>query len=486
MSTEPMAFITKAKSFFRFLDGKQGSTNIRRSNLETSIFSFYWSLLLLYVALPQGLKTKIGSIDLLNNASPTQIRNAWGPGDAGSLLDTALTWSKFENIDPTNQYWIVHLWTPGMSLIEVPLIWISHIGIPIFWSLLFITTLLWVSIFWLTWKYLTGLIGRLPVASLFLMLGLSWDFQYFFRDSLFYTEGLAFGLLVLGLGVLTWALITKESRLRIFVLAGFFVGTSVLIRHVSDFGLSVFCAIAFIGFVFQRKNAINQILKSVPKKKQNKAKSLIKITDFDFYKLMISGIVANLVLLPWRFLSYFIFGGKPWILSTAAGGVGVGAWTPNSKIGIWGFSGMNWACNIEPLKCISIYLLPQSPHNDLVRLLQAVWAAIQNPISYLNFRGHYLQMNWIPAGVHSIFNFQVISSLLPVALFISGLVILHRSKHALIVAWVWLPFLILELGQLLLIHYESRYFIPIRLFAIGFYLFAIAVKSSKEKVTLDD
>ena len=127
MSTEPKAFITKAKSFFRFLDGKQGSTNIRRSNLETSIFSFYWSLLLLYVALPQGLKTKIGSIDLLNNASPTQIRNAWGPGDAGSLLDTALTWSKIENIDPTNQYWIVHLWTPGMSLIEVPLIWISHI-----------------------------------------------------------------------------------------------------------------------------------------------------------------------------------------------------------------------------------------------------------------------------------------------------------------------------------------------------------------------
>ena len=113
----------------------------RRTQVETFFASGIWFLLTLFIALPQGLKTRLilNGNQVPHSATPQLIRNAWGQGDAGSLLDTAITWSKFHQIDRVSQFWIVHLWTPGMSIIEVPLIWISKLGIPIFWSLLFIT-----------------------------------------------------------------------------------------------------------------------------------------------------------------------------------------------------------------------------------------------------------------------------------------------------------------------------------------------------------
>ena len=99
---------------------------------------------LFHTALPQGFGTLIGGISIANTSSPQAIRNAWGPGDAGSLLDAAITWAQLKNLNPDTQFWIVRLWSPGMSIIEVPLIWLTKIGIPIFWSLLSVTIALWV------------------------------------------------------------------------------------------------------------------------------------------------------------------------------------------------------------------------------------------------------------------------------------------------------------------------------------------------------
>jgi hypothetical protein len=469
--------------FLSRMNGFPKSIGSRRSTRETFLASLIWTSILTTIALPEGFKTKIGTIFVLNNATPTQIRKAWGPGDAGSLLDTALTWSKFHQIDPTTQFWIVHLWTPGMSIIEIPLIWITHIGIPIFWSLLFITIALWTCVFWMTWKYVSVLTGRLPIILIFITLALSWDFRYFLRDDLFYTEGLAFGFLVLGIGMLSWALITNVQNTRIFVIAGALIGFSIFIRHVSDFGLSMFCVLAVIGLIFQRRRLVSQRTKAKQSnRKVIKAKQQIRWSDFAYYRLIVAGVTANLILLPWRIISRTVYGGPIWLLSSAGSAVGPGAWTPNSKIGIWGLSGMNWACNIDPIKCDSLFKLPQTVHNDAVRLEDAVLAAIEHPFAYFKFRAHSLQNNWIPTGVRTTYFIECIVSLVPVALFLFSVFVLLRSRHLLRAGWVWLPFLVLEIGQLLLIQYESRYFIPVRLFTLGFYISVLAFKNARKVI----
>jgi hypothetical protein len=452
-----------------------------RSTRETIIATTVWVLALLFIALPQGFKTRIGTIGLPNNSTPQQIRKAWGPGDAGSLMDIALTWSKFHHIDPTTQYWVVHYWTPGMSLLEVPLIWIAHLGMPIFWSLLFATVLLWGSIFWLMWKHLSPFTGRLFALVISVMLITSWDFRYFFRDDLFYTEGLSLGLLVLALGIISWAVLASKTRSILFIISGTLIGISILIRHVSDAGLSVFTSAAVFGLFFQYRSALKMVHNSSDKKnKQLRLKRKIVLSNFSLYGPVVAGLTANLVLLPWRFVSRIVFGGPLWLLSSAEGGVGGGAWIPNSKIGIWAFSGMNWACNIDPIKCDSEYRLPQNTHNDAVRLADAILAAIKHPMAYIKFRGHFLQANWIPVGVHSIFSVQIISSLIPVALLAYGLSILVRLKVPWTSAWIWLPFLVMQIGQLLLIQYECRYFIPVRLFALGFCISVLITQRAKK------
>ena len=93
---------------------------------------------------------KIGTIGITTSSSASEIRQAWGAADSGSLLDVAITWSKFESLDETEQFWIVRFWSPGMAIIEVPLIWLEN-QIPIFWGLLVITTSIWIFIFYNCW-----------------------------------------------------------------------------------------------------------------------------------------------------------------------------------------------------------------------------------------------------------------------------------------------------------------------------------------------
>ena len=59
-----------------------------------------------YTALPQGFSTLIGGISIANKSTPEAIRNAWGTGDAGSLLDASITWAQLKNLNPETQFWI--------------------------------------------------------------------------------------------------------------------------------------------------------------------------------------------------------------------------------------------------------------------------------------------------------------------------------------------------------------------------------------------
>lgn len=457
----------------------------KRSLIESLSATGIWFLLTLFIALPQGLKTplSIGGLQIPHNASPQLIRSAWGPGDAGSLLDTAITWSRFHQIDRVTQFWVVHLWTPGMSMIEVPLIWIAKLGIPIFWSLLLLTLTTWSTIFWFTWRFVSPIIGRNLLTAFAAVLLSSWDFRYIFKDDFFYTEGLAFGFLLLGLGFISWEYLMMSGQKSLYVVGGLLIGFSIMIRYVSDIGLLLLFTIASSLLLLEYRKARSPVPQQNGMKQKRSLSKLqfTKITTLKAFGVWLSCAVALAFTIPWRFASFFIFDGPFLSLSSASGLVGQEIWMPNSRLGIWKLSGMNWGCVIDPAKCNAINHTGTTIGTNTSLLLNGITSAFRHPIAFLETRWHFFTFQWIPRNGTSgyLYILQNIMSVIPIVLFLVGLVLFVRDRSAFRAAWIWVPFLLAEIAQLLVIHYESRYFMPVRFFALGFFVFTLLEKKTR-------
>lgn len=468
-----------------------------RSTKESLFTTTLWSLAILIIALPQGFATRIGSIGLRNSATSAEIRKAWGTGDAGSLLDAAKTWAHGHQLDATTQFWIVHLWSPGMSILEIPLIWLEKLGIPLFWSLLFVTILLWSTIFYVAWKYGSVLIGRVALSIAAVLLLFSWDFRYIFRDDLFYTEGIGYGLLLLGILVSSWMILVSkyENSKRLTFIAGICIGASIWVRHVSDTGLLLFVGLSSLLFLWNwkfSKGARAAVHAASLKKKNPRTKRTYATGPANHWRSMgalpyltLTAWIGFLVTLPWRIISPLFFQGWPWVMSSASAGVSYSIWATNSSDTgkYWGSYGMNWGCNIDPKTCAIVNLKIHSPGNSSLLMMDAIKAAILHPLAYIQNRSSYAIKNWIPGGIHAPIDVPMTISLLSGLTFLVAIYFYIRiqSKKKHLLAVVWLSFLGTQLGQLAIIHYESRYFIPVRILFIGFFLALLALIPSRVK-----
>jgi hypothetical protein len=430
-----------------------------------------YAFTLLYIVFPNGPKTLMGVTNLPLNASPEEIRKAWGPGDAGSLLEVAISWSKLEQLDPVTQFWIVHLWAPGLAILEVPLIWISNIfKVPLFWSLTFLTVSAVIGVS-LVFKSIvrssleTFVIGIIAVALL-----LSWDLTYILRDGVFYTEGIGYSLLLSGLGIMSLNIVRTETRsIKLVVLSGVLIGTSIWIRHVSDNSLILLTSLASIIYLtlyIRHRKKLKSVTRSRKKLKvQNPTKS-VKI-------ILATSLIAIAVTIPWRIVSQIVFDGVPLVMSSASAGVGEGLWIDEKRDPdyYWIPYNMNWACNIDQIKCNSINNLSTPlPNNE--KTIEAIKSAIKNPVGYFLERGDFLFQAWVP-GFNStasiIWKTTAVIPILMSFLIVFFLVrIRDRKKWYLLL--VWLPFIVMLIGQLLIIHFESRYFIPLRLLIVGLFI----------------
>jgi len=429
--------------------------------LESMTVAGLFLLLFLIIALPKGFQSTIGGIGLPQNSSALEIRNAWGQGDAGSLLEMALSWSKFQPLDPVTQYWIPRLWSPGLPLLEIPMIWIENLGIPIFWSLLLTTIFIWVSVVYFFWKYVSPIIGRTYSIILLLILALGWDARYFFRDSLFYTEGIAYGLLIIGLGLANWTFIfAHQNPKRLLGLSGALIGISIWIRHTNDTGLilSLLCSLIFFGLTNFKKSQSNPA-------SNFQTKYISRI-------LLLFNLVALAVTIPWRFLAHFVYQGAPFLMSSASYLIAPNLWAkPGSPTDIyWGGLGINWACKIDMQQCLSI---PNDPSGTFERsklIFLALRAAITNPTDYIFIRLESLAKNWTPSflPLNNLFDLIAVSFGI---IFISCIILFYKIKNRqkYLTLILWLPYLVAQLAQLLIIHFESRYFIIVRLLILGLF-----------------
>ena len=238
----------------RYFQHYKHKFKIRGIHLESTLITFLSAILILRIAIPNGFGSLIKGINLETFSTASAIRKAWGLGDSGSLLEAALTWANFQQLDPTTQYWIVRVWSPGLAVIEVPLIWFEKLGIPIFWSLLFFTTCLWLVIVYLLWWKIAPITGRKSLFLILAILLLGWDFEYFFGNGLFYSEGISLAALILGLFIIVWSLVRfNEFKTNMAVIGGFLVGISIWVRHVNDNGLILILISSSIFYVLARK-----------------------------------------------------------------------------------------------------------------------------------------------------------------------------------------------------------------------------------------
>lgn len=135
----------------------------------------------------------------------------------------------------------------------------------------------------------------------------------------------------------------------------------------------------------------------------------------------------------------------------------------------WDKTGMNWACKLEPVKCSSLDL-SNTKSSTLVEF--AIIAAVTNPYEYLQNRFSYFLSNHTGSlsnngffFTYSLFHLALIIAI-PILLFFRKIV-----KRKILIA-IWAPFILLQYLTFLIIHYETRYFIPLHVFNLGL-LFSI-------------
>lgn len=478
------------REHFKSPDNQDGFHLQIRSNSESFIVAALFFLANLISYLRSNLLELIPIIEIPSSSSAADIRKAWGLGDAGSLLEVALTWSKFEQLDGQTQNWIPGFWTLGMSVLEVPLIWLERIGVPFFFSLLFVNLSLWAAIVYLIWKFYSFKVGRIPTMLGILVLSISWDFNYMLRDYVFYTESMGYGMLFTGLILFSLRFYFPHLRTNLnLLLAGGLLGSSLMFRHTSDSGLWALIGVStFFYFKQKREKGISSKLRNGSKSKRRVIKAT-KIQNFERSNqnsrdLFFFGLIALLTTMPWRVMRSIAFNHFSLSLSGASVYVPRILWTtPESPGGMmYGWNGGNWACLINRVTCQDVQtdIENVSRSNDL--LLLAIKTAFLNPIEFTQIRLEFLIKNWIPG-----FNWvsssdslvATIFFLLPLAFLIMGV---KFRKSLEITAFIpWICFLAMHSSQLLITHYESRYFISIRILFIGILLNMLLSKDSNLK-----
>ncbi len=473
----------KGRSLFiplKLLNDRADSADSRRSIFESLAFSAVWIFAVCLNNWRNGFFSKIPIVGISADSSAAEIRKAWGPGDAGSLLEIAISWSELRSLDETTQFWIPRLWSPGMAIIEVPLIWLENAGLPLFWALFSLTAITWGSIVFLVWRYFSPGIGRIPTAFVLIALIHSWDFGYILKNYIFYTEGIGYGLLLIGLILVTIRVINPHCLSQKHVaLAGAMVGISIWVRHTSDSGLTLaLVLILLLSFIHKIKTMA--ALKTYKRKNSRRKVKIFEESIKSDLKLIwlrdltIFSLVAFLVTIPWRLISTFHFKGIPFAMSSSSGGVPYAIWsTPESGSGsYWGVYGSNWACKIDRVTCAIVQSDIESgtaTGSDLFTL--AAQSVIRNPIKYLEERFSFLFTHWIPNFSLNL-SYQNIVALIFLFLFAFNFLIFFRlkdqKKYPILI--IWGSFLLMNFAQLSIIHYESRYFIPVRLLTLGAFI----------------
>jgi hypothetical protein len=455
-----------------------------------------WFFLNIALSLNQKMAQTIPVIGISSSSSPEEIRQAWGPGDAGSLLEVALTWSHLQMLDLGTQGWIPALWTLGMSALEVPLIWLQNLGIPIFFSLYIVGLGCWTVSVGTIWRYYSPKLGRVPIFAALFILPFSWDFQYMLRDYVFYSESIAYGLLFIGMiNISLIFFFEQKNTKKNLIFSGILVGMSIMFRHTSDSSLTLLFFISVIGFLLLLSNSLREKFCSTHPKSEIKRRSLkinsnkIRVsTRMPSVQLLFFTMIALAVTFPWRIFRSILGGNLTYSLSSGSAYVPGALWSlPNSaKDNAWGWAGGNWACIMDLSLCSRVQSGIANLSNSEYYIQLAIKTGLSDPYLYLKIRATSFFDNWIPNfGLDfNAKNFVAGIFLIAPIIILLQIPMTLRTRNSIYILCIWGSFLLMHAVQLMIIHYESRYFIPVRILLLGMILnLSLLITSYSKKRT---
>jgi hypothetical protein len=441
---------------------------INHLKLKDNVLKVICIVALLYRYFPNGLGTRyyMETISLFNSSG--EVREKLGGIDAGQLLDASITFSQFQQLDQETQFWIARVWSLGISAFQVPAIWLEQLGAPFALTIVSISCGVWLTLIILIFRLIRNNNSRTVFAVIFITFLYSFDGKFLFSEFPFNPESIALALNLISLTILINELVGQKLRIKNLVLSGFILGMSIWVRYTIDFaviGIWIISSIALVGSHLKNLYLIRKRMATSPT-------GIKKLQNQKFLKaIAIAFSIALIFTLPIRLSNQLIYGGKPMLMSSSQDLTGANLWakieSPHALY--WDKTGMNWACKLEPVKCSSLDL-SNTKSSTLVEF--AIIAAVTNPYEYLQNRFSYFLSNHTGSlsnngffFTYSLFHLALIIAI-PILLFFRKIV-----KRKILIA-IWAPFILLQYLTFLIIHYETRYFIPLHVFNLGL-LFSI-------------
>ena len=430
------------------------------------------SFLFFRESLPEGFATKIGGSTLTVTANADSIVKNLGSSDAASLLALGQSWAQNVGIVESGMEWVVRLWTPGLPYLESILLRIFGLNAPIYLCVLFLTFILWISCFDHLFRFTQRIFGLFWALIVNIFLITSPDVRFLISNPL-NSEAISTGLFVLSLLFIFQFRLSNYSY-RNAVIAGCLFGLSIMFRHGFD-SLLISMSVILFGYTIVkvltrvRINTGNRDFLSQLRQSFDDFESSLKTSIFFI-------LTAWLITLPLRLLYRFSLDMQGFQLSASSSLLGQNIWfTQDSFMGtFWNRTGMNWACRIDESKCVELNVTEYRFPAEGRLLFEGIVSAIKNPFDFVSVRTESLLQNWSFTETPSFFENLYLVGIFPVLLISIYLFRSNLSKLPLGVVILLTGSTLALLAQLLILHYETRYFIPIRLcfFLLTIYIFS--------------
>ena len=425
---------------------------------------FLFTYVSIKTSFPNLGETKLAFLNISFDSDIGFIRKMYGMGDAGSYLDIAISLANFRNIQP-EQYFYIHTWSPGQSIVLALAILASKFTFPVYVIIFLINYAIWFFIITFLTKKLSSQKQIIFFYFFYLTFLFSSDFVYYFYSNLFYSEVIGNSLLFASLIFLSWLIKNQILNWLKYVVVGFLLGFSVLVRYTSETGLLLLILLLSICLFLQLlltsrrkfKNRINQT-------------NHMKVLRLTF----ISILIALLTTVPWRILNIALYDMDTVRLSNASSWTIYGVWARENspEAQYWSGYGSNWACKIDPVKCESLNSLGLKSLTPQTIGKEALKSVIKNPSSYIVERFKYIKIQYFGDGQFDIDQYQKYFSILAL---LSGsylLILLFNKKYwnyeNFIISIIWTCFIVNQFFMYAITHYEYRYFIIFKFLIFGF------------------
>jgi hypothetical protein len=394
-----------------------------------------------------GLNTQHGLVTL--QLVPERMAQVFGQSDAGSYLRAALSLIATGRNTP-EWAWVLNLWPPGMVWLDAGIIRFSPLDFGVTMGL--ITAALWsATLAVLTWPFMRRLKPALVVLLVeFAILGSSPFQSWMFGEGLFYADGLAAGLFLLGLALIVNR-VRSPAPVQMWIRDGIYVGiafaAAIYLRAAYQL---VPWALAALAFVIAGMIIVKRIRGLSAGDLGRQAILLIS-----------AALTVPLLMQPYTAFVEQDRGRSQFVMTENL--VYESVWKSRDMYPQWAQDGgPTVGCDIDPGECA---LIQRAESEGKVftpgELRDALSKAIvTHPLQFVSNRVSYVTEQWFAEGIWSYPGEGLLFLVLLITAIVAGFVLAARGRWALLIVPV-MAFALL--APFAIVHVEVRYLIPLKL-----------------------